>query len=510
MKATANRCASKQDLLWLASAVGAALAFPPVNAWCLLTVAPAGWLWVLLREQGTRRVAIAFNWGLTFIAVQSVWALPTFAQQAQADWAAGVAWLIVLIWYACWCALFGGLIGRLPSTGWSWAVGAASAWVVVSWLRSLGAWGFPWAMLALPLARFPLLLQPAELGGIWLVEWLLMLWNALLVQAWRGANGRAWAVPLSVLALWIGASVWLWQRARTAPQETPLRAAVLQTEYDAPRMLFSAQIYESGVKRLLEHARRSGAEWVILPESSETYFWSSLIDRRRLRQWQEWARDYSVHILTGVTRQHGEYSFNSALGVAPTGLWVFYDKVKLMPFTEYAPAEPIAKWLKLLGASRRSLREGEQVQALRLGKEPPVGVLICYESLYGWIAAQAVRDGAKWLVVMTSDRWLLGTGVREQFADHCVVRAIETRRWVARASTVGISGFISPLGERWEAPAGRPYVMAHTLYCSTGQTLYARWGDYWSYLSGLLYCAGVIWRIALSTRLRCIPAADAG
>lgn len=498
------------DLLWLASAIATALAFAPINAWWLLFIAPAGWLGVLSQVQGARRVAIAFGWGLVFIAVQSLWALPTFAQQAQADWAAGVAWLIVLIWYACWCALFGWLVGRLPATGWIWAVGAASGWVVVCWLRSLGAWGFPWAMLALPLARFPLLLQPAELGGIWLVEWLLMLWNALLVQVWREAEVRAWAVPLSGLALWVGGSVWLWQQARATPLGEPVRVAVLQTEYDALRTLFSAQIYDSGIERLLEQARQSGADWAILPESSETYFWASLIDRERLRQWQEWAQRYSMHILTGVTRQHGEHGFNSALGISPRGTWAFYNKMKLMPFTEYAPAEPIAEWLKVLGVSRRSLRCGERVHALRLGKEPPVGALICYESLYGWIAAQAVRDGAQWLVAITNDRWLLGAGVREQYADYSLVRAIETRRWVARASTVGISGFFSPLGERWEAPGGRPYVMTHTLYGSSQQTLYARWGDYWGYLCGLLYGAGVVWRVILSARARHIPAADVG
>ncbi len=109
---------------------------------------------------------LGFGWGLLFAAVQSVWALPTLAQRAQVEWAAGVAWAILLGWYGGWCALFGWLVGLLGRGGVGWAIGVASAWVGISWLRSVGNWGFPWAMLSLPLAHFPLLLQPAELGGI--------------------------------------------------------------------------------------------------------------------------------------------------------------------------------------------------------------------------------------------------------------------------------------------------------------------------------------------------------
>ncbi len=445
---------------------------------------------------GSHRVWTAFGWGLIFAAVQSGWALPTFAQQAQAEWAAGIAWVMVLIWYASWCALFGWLVGCLPQAGIGWAIGAASAWVGIGWLRSLGIWGFPWAMLALPLTRYPLLLQPAELGGIWLVEWLLMLWNALIAQAIGRASIRAWIAPVGLLVLWVGVSNWLLWLVRATMQGASIRVAAIQPEYDAPRVLFSAQLHDSSIDRLLDQARRAGARWAILPESTETYFWSRLLDQDRIRRWQEWSRAYTLYVIVGVSRQQGEQGFNSALGVAPAGSCVFYDKVKLMPFTEYSPAAPIAEWLKVLGVVRRSLQCGERVRAIRLGAEPPVGTLFCYENLFGWIAAQLVRDGAQWLVAMTNDRWLLGAGLREQYADYCIVRAIETRRWVVRASTVGISGFFNPLGKRWEAPRGHPYVLTHSIRCSTAQTLYVRWGDYWGYGSCLIYGVIVLWGLA--------------
>ena len=147
----------------------------------------------------------------------------------------------------------------------------------------------------------------------------------------------------------------------------------------------------------------------------------------------------------------------------------------------------------MLGVARRSLQIGTHPHAIRLYDEPPVGTLICYESLFGWVGAKQVRDGAQWLVAMTNDQWLLGAGVREQHADYCVLRAIETRRWVVRASTVGPTGFFSPLGERRTVPIGRPEVAAYTIECFSGMTLYSRWGDFFGYGSLLVFASILLW-----------------
>jgi apolipoprotein N-acyltransferase len=475
------------------SAVATALSFPPVRAWWLLLVAPALWLWVLRQAVGRQRVWLGFGWGLLFAAVQSVWALPTLAQRAQAEWAAGIAWAILLGWYGCWCALFGWLMGLVKGSGSGWAVAAASTWVGVSWLRSVGSLGFPWAMLSLPLARFPLLLQPAELGGIWLVEWLLILWNALLAQGIEQRRGHVFVTPLILLGLWVGVSGWLWWWAGATVPSATMRVAVLQPEYDASRVAFSSTWYDANMERLLKEAHQAGAHWAVLPESSDLYCWSSLHDPERLKWWRQRARQWNLRLLIGVSRHGGEHGYNSALALAPEGAPTFYDKVKLMPFVERAPPPLLARWLRVLGAAQGPLREGQRAHALQLVKEPAVGAQICYECLFGWIGVQQVRDGAQWLAAMANDQWLLGQAVREQYADYCVVRAIEVRRWLVRASSVGPSGFFSPQGERWTLPMGRPQMAVRSIGCSSVQTLYARWGDYWGYGSWLIYVGVVAW-----------------
>lgn len=135
------------ELMLVASAGGTALAFPPVNWWWLLLLAPGGLVWVV--RQGEKRKAgwIAFGWGCVMATIQSWYILPTLALEASAEWSAGLAWTLLLVWYSTWCGLFGWIIARLKGQGVVWVVGVASAWTAVSWLRSLGEWGFPWGML---------------------------------------------------------------------------------------------------------------------------------------------------------------------------------------------------------------------------------------------------------------------------------------------------------------------------------------------------------------------------
>jgi len=49
--------------------------------------------------------------------------------------------------------------------------------------------------------------------------------------------------------------------------------------------------------------------------------------------------------------------------------------------------------------------------------------------------------------VVTNDAWWRNTVGHKQHFSYAKLRAIEQRKWVARAANTGISGFINPLGE---------------------------------------------------------------
>lgn len=108
-----------------------------------------------------------------------------------------------------------------------------------------------------------------------------------------------------------------------------------------------------------------------------------------------------------------------------------------------------------------------------------------------WVALAQVRAGAQWLANMSSDTWLQEMALREQYADFCALRAVETRRWVVRSSPVGLTGFCSPMGQRVWAPPDVRGVWVGAIRPLTHQTPYVCWGDFWVYGCALVLAWGI-------------------
>ncbi len=474
--------------LAIVSGILCALAFPPVGWSIVLIFAPALLLyaWYL----GNRPGWTGFWWAVAFFCTSNFYTLPTFAQRAKQEWVAGVAWVVALLWLSGWYTLIGWLHRRWGWRGFSWASGVASVWVIGCWLRSLGELGFPWGFLSLGWARTPLMLQPADIGGVWLVEWLTLFWNALLVLLLVERHKRYQVALAGVAVAWLGYGGFAFHYWKNA-NEPSLRVAVAQTGVWSAGSGQNDRYFEA-LRPFAQEASKQRAEWLVFPETT------SPIDLREesgeypfyanhFAGWQNLSRESGVQIVFG-TRYHREgKTFNSALYLSPSGDKQVYDKVRLMPFTEWAPSTRLP-FLGALGVRHSSLTPGNRFG--RLGDEAPVGTLICVESLHGWIARAQVREGAEWLAVLTNDSWLTHCATREQFADWCVVRAIEARRWLVRASPVGRSGFYAPTGEAFLLPYNTLTTEVRAIAPLNSHTLYVRWGDGW--VCGCLAIVGVM------------------
>jgi apolipoprotein N-acyltransferase len=101
------------------------------------------------------------------------------------------------------------------------------------------------------------------------------------------------------------------------------------------------------------------------------------------------------------------------------------------------------------------------------------------ESTYPWVARGLTKAGANLLAVGSNESWFGRTAALEQHLAFCILRAIETRRWVARCAPEGVGAFIAPTGAiRARAPKFAEAILDAPVHPRTLQTLYVRWGDW--------------------------------
>lgn len=187
---------------------------------------------------------------------------------------------------------------------------------------------------------------------------------------------------------------------------------------------------------------------------------------------------YQIH--TGLWVQ----SFNSAVQVIPNQKVEVYHKGKLVPGVEIFP---YMNYLKpLLGDAMINL--GGTVASLGTDKERvafsnpfnkgKMAPIICYESIYGEFTGDYVKKGANFLAIMTNDSWWGVTEGHKQLLSYAKLRAIETRREIARAANSGISAHINAKGEIMEDTFyGDKTALFSKINLYDGMTFYTRSGD---------------------------------
>lgn len=146
---------------------------------------------------------------------------------------------------------------------------------------------------------------------------------------------------------------------------------------------------------------------------------------------------------------------NSAVMIDNSPRMEFYHKSRLVIGTEKMPYPRITgKIENAFGGNLLGHCIGqEEVSLLNVVKRDsldnsiPVGCAVCYESIYPEHFASYVAAGAKAMTVITNDAWWGDTPGYRQHLSYSQLRAIETRRDIARSANTGISAFINQRGD---------------------------------------------------------------
>ena len=145
-------------------------------------------------------------------------------------------------------------------------------------------------------------------------------------------------------------------------------------------------------------------------------------------------------------------SHNSALMIDGTAETEIFHKSKLVVAVEHTPYPAIfCKLDDMLGGVMGRCVGQDEISLLHVkganGENIPIGCAVCYESVYGEYYTDYVRKGARAMTIITNDAWWGNTPGYRQHLSYASLRAIETRRAIARCANTGISAIISPSGK---------------------------------------------------------------
>ena len=171
-----------------------------------------------------------------------------------------------------------------------------------------------------------------------------------------------------------------------------------------------------------------------------------------------------------------------------------YNKRHLVPFGEYLPLKPLLQWpLDKLQVSIADFSSSA-------GDGPPLfhadgysmGLSICFEAVFGSEVISALPE-AQVLVNVSNDAWFGDSASPHQHLQMARMRAIETGRYLLRATNTGISAIIDEKGRI----AGRtrqfePDAVATKVPLYTGSTFYVVIGDFLVVTLCLLLLAWVL------------------
>ena len=468
-----------------------ALAFPGAGWSPLILLVPGLLLEAIERTKpGWRPWIIGWFAGIVHWMVAVNWVLPVMHHYGGLPWVAALGSLIgmAMILGIFWAAALG-LTAMVPSPIRVWLL--PFAFVGVDVLRRWWPFEFPWHPPAIALVSTPALLGSLSVWGATGLGWAVLTLGSGL-WAMRFPSGRR--VGLAACGLSLTLTVFF---TLAAPPFVPSGDAVdigliqpgtsLEEKWDPDQW----QGMEDRVWQLTRATAAAGAAVVLWPESALPFRVDS--DPAYAAMLTTLARTTETVIVVNSVAGSAEQGFtNSVFVIGADGVdAVRYDKMRLVPFGEYVPTWAQTAFTDALVREVGNFTPGAEPLLLDIGL--PMGMAVCYEVVFPGLTTREVRDGAEILATLTNDGWYGYSWAPRQHFAHVVLRAVESRRWMARAALTGISGFVAPDGRiSQRLDVGDTGYLVTTLPSSRSLTPRIRWGDWWALVSWIATALFVI------------------
>lgn len=386
---------------------------------------------------------------------------------------------------------------------------ALFAWIVcmlsVEYLHLNWQIAFPWLNLGNGLAATPHLIQWYEYTGTFGGSLWILTINALLFKYFLNRKKIILYVSSFLAIFPIIISLFIYFNYPLSKAKSS-RIAVIQPNID-PYLKFDAFEPETEVnyfKQMSDKVIDSSIEFLLFPETGLTQNCNeeTINEAQTYSLLTKWLKKYpkltlvsgcntyrffdSLH-RTSTSRRYSENKFydvyNSSICVTNNGVQDIYHKSKLVPGVEKMPYPKLFGFLEKLaidlGGISGSLGEDTVQKVFYSKRGIGAAPLICYESIFGELTGNFVKNGANVIFVLTNDGWWGNTTGYRQHKLYGRLRAIEYRMDVVRCTNTGISCKIDKMGKisgetKWWKPDAKIYEINPSNY----KTFYCKYGDF--------------------------------
>lgn len=367
---------------------------------------------------------------------------------------------------------------RVSGRWWSYAA-LICFWLAYEYLHQTWDLSFPWMNLGNGFAGMHSVIQWYEFTGVYGGSYWVLMSNILIFETYLAFKGshkttkHHWQLVLrSALHIIIPMVISLFMYYQYREKPNPANVVVVQPNID-PYAKFSSLAASEQVAtliRLSDSLGQPNTEYFIWPETAIPEYTNEATVRTdpNYKLVGQFLTKYkNGNVLSGISSYAifdsmvspsasfdeglGAYvdKYNAAIQIENSPKVQFYHKSKLVPGVEQIPFSALSFLQPVFAGFGGGGSYGSQPKPSVFYSQSGIGAapVICYESIWGEYVADYVQQGAQFIAVITNDAWWGNTPGKDQHLLYAKLRAIETRRWVARSANTGISAFINQRGD---------------------------------------------------------------
>ena len=358
----------------------------------------------------------------------------------------------------------------------AWVLFVSSLWTLSEWLRGVVSFfGFPWLTIGYSQVPSSPLAGYSAVTGVYGVSLILIL-SAAFISLLFEKKFRSWRNILFLPVIWIiglGLQFVNW----TEPQGEPVSVSLLQGNI-SQEMKWRPEHVIQTMDTYAKLALASNSRLIIAPEISLPLA-RDKVSANYLKQISAHAKQNNGDILIGMIEtggNSGDY-YNSMFSFG-TSSEQTYRKFHLLPFGEFIPLKPLFGWIiNILKIPLTDFSRGELNQNPMSLAGQSVAINICYEDAFGEELIYQLPQ-ATLLANVSNDAWFGRSIGPHQHLQISQMRALETGRYMLRATNTGVSAIINEHGVvLQQADVFKATILNGLVQGYTGATPYVRFGN---------------------------------